>query len=110
MFKAISQDQYEQRVTELDTHCQTVIDAKRKVYTNGSGDVMRNFRVAAIVKGSTAGSELATHLLKQVSAVVNLLCNPDIVDSEMDTRFVDLRNYVELGYVLYKEGQAHDKL
>jgi hypothetical protein len=110
MFKAISQTQYQQRVTELQDLCERIVAAKRKVYTLGQQDTHRNFRVTAAIKGSTAGDEIATHLLKQVGAVVNLLCHPEIDDSEQDTRFADLRNYVDLAYVLYKEGQAHDKI
>lgn len=94
---------------QLNIKCHEIVKEKRTVYTSGSPDVHRNFRVSAAMKGPkvTLGSELATHLIKQVGAVVNILCDPNTLDTERDNRFADLRNYIDLAYSAYKEGIVH---
>ena len=107
--KPIKPAVYDRWVKRLDKMCRHIIKSKRPVYTGKSADVVKNFRMAAQFKKSTPGSELSTYLIKQTLSVVGLLTDPTLTDSERDTRFADARNYIDIGYVMWKEGVAHEK-
>ena len=106
----VSTSTYDQRVDELDKLCKEIIAEKRPVYTHSTGDTLRNFRVNAIVANSTVGQALTFGLVKQLNAVVDLLTDANSTDTERDNRFADARNYLDLAYVAYKEGQLHERV
>ncbi len=99
---------YDVLVAELDKGCKQIIAEKRKVYTQGSHNVLRNFQEVARLTGQTAGQVLAVYWAKHLISCMNALCKPHITDSEIATRFQDARNYLDLGYVLYTSGLAHE--
>ena len=101
----VTVEQYDKWANDLLTLRTEIRNAKRPVYTHGSGDVFRNFRVGAAMTGSTPGHDLSHHLVKQANAVINLLIHPDIPDAERATRFADLMNYAELAYVMWMSNQ-----
>jgi hypothetical protein len=105
----ITKDRYDHWAQVLDTQSLEIIRQKRDVYTQSTGDVVRNFRLGAAMAGSTIGQNLAAQFTKQVIAMLQLITDPNCSDSEQDTRFVDVLNYTRLAYVLWKEGQAHDR-
>ena len=100
--------EFDQLAADLHTLRKAIQAEKRVVYTAGGGDIYRNFRLGAIMTGSTTGTDLAHHLVKQANAVVVLLTNPEINDAEKATRFADLMNYTELAYVLWYKGKQHE--
>jgi hypothetical protein len=101
--------EFDQLAANLHTLRKAIQQEKRQVYTNGGGDIYRNFRLGAIMCGSTTGTDLAHHLVKQANAVVVLLTNPEIDDAEKATRFADLMNYTELAYVIWTKGKQHEE-
>ncbi len=96
-------------VTDLDNLCKEIVAAKRPVYTNGNGDSLRNFRLNAALANSTLGQQLGFGLVKQITAIVDILNNPNTTDEERDRRFADARNYIDMAYVAYKKGQLYEK-
>ena len=80
------------------------------MYTQGGGNVIRNLEISGVVTQSTVGKELLSHLMKQIIAMAQLLIDPNCADQERDKRFADAKNYIDLAYSIYKEGQAFNKL
>ena len=109
MGNSLKEEQFQLHREHLDSLCKEIVDKKRHVYTQGSPDVLNNFRLSAVLANTTVGQQIATHMIKQFVSVMNLLTRPDIIDSEKDTRFADLRNYLDIAYAAYKEGAVHEK-
>jgi hypothetical protein len=102
----VSQAEYEILVAELDEGCKKIVAAKRPVYTQGSVDVLNNFKQVAQLTGMTVGQVMAVYMAKHVLSLMTHLGNPDgITDEELGTRFGDLRNYVDLAYVGWRTGE-----
>lgn len=100
---------YDSHVKELDKLAADIVQSKRKVYTNGNRDVFRNFRLNAALANGTLGQQLGFGLVKQVTAIIDILNDPKCADSEKCTRFADAINYLKLGYVAYQTDQLHEK-
>lgn len=105
----ITEEMYIRWQEQLQTLADDIVMAKRHVYTNGNPDIVRNFRVGAVVSNSTLGQQLVFGLIKQITALADIMTNPSSTDTEKDNRFADARNYIDMCYVVYKEGQQHDK-
>lgn len=105
----VTPEMHDARAVVLHELKESIVRTKRPVYTVNTSDVHRNFRVSAALKGPTVtlGSEIATHLVKQIGAVVDILCNPNNRDTELATRFADAVAYLELAYSAVAEGIAH---
>lgn len=108
MYKPITEEMFQTHRAALGGLSQEIIDKKRHVYTQGNADILHNFRLSSQMANTTVGQQIATHMIKQFVSVVNLMTRPDIIDSEKDTRFADLRNYLDIAYVAYKEGAVHE--
>lgn len=100
--------EFQRHRTVLNNLCEEIMGAKGPVYTQATGDRLRNFKlVAEMINGGTAGQVISVYLAKQFLSVTELLSNPSVQDTERETRFADLRNYLDLAYALYMEGSQH---
>ena len=76
-------DSYEKCVQELELLAKTIEDSKRPGYTQANGDVLSNFRKAAIMSYAK---------------------DPSIPQAEdIEGRFADAMNYLKLGFYILKE-------
>jgi hypothetical protein len=107
--KLVSLDEYDLTAKQLHDLCAEIKATKRPVYTAGTADMFRNFRLGALACMDSPGHDLSHQLMKQVNSVVVLLTNTAIDDAEKATRFADLINYAELGYVMWKFGISSEK-
>lgn len=100
----MTQEQFDIVVGMLNAEAGAVSDAKRPDYTIGNQDVLHNFKETARIAGITPLQAWLVHFYKHTSAVAKFVQRPYEPTSEpMHLRFVDLKNYIELGFALYKE-------
>ncbi len=100
----MTQTEFDQRIQQLNDFADDIILVKRPDYTRDNTDVLSNFKEAADFCGITPMQVWGVHFFKQFSAVMRMVKNPDGTPSEsLDSRFADLRNYLQLGYALHKE-------
>lgn len=89
---------------KLDEACDEVLKAKGADYA-GRGDRLSNFKQVAAMVGITPMQAWAVYFLKHVIALTTLASGK--LESEPPLqRFVDARNYVELGFALWEEEQT----
>lgn len=90
--------------TELATTCMHIVQAKRPEYTEGNTDVLNNFKVVAKELGLTPLQVWYIYTRKHVASISQFCKDPTRPLSEpIESRFADLRNYLDLGYALVKE-------
>lgn len=103
----MNQNIFDSLANELNSHADLIIAAKRPDYTRENTDVLANFKETADFCGITPLQAWLVHFYKQFSAVARYVKTPTATPSEsIDSRFADLRNYLQLGYALHKEEQA----
>jgi hypothetical protein len=106
----ISSQRMAQLVAELTALRNKIVEEKRPVYTQGNGNVVRNFVQVAELTGQTPLEVLAVYLSKQIVSVMNLLTDPNVQDSERATRFADAINYLEIGFAMWHQKQFADEV
>ncbi len=85
----------------------SIAAAKRPAYTQGSADVLRNFKESASRVGITPLQAWGVHFEKHVSAVMSRVQSGEIPQGEpINQRFADLMNYLPLGLALIEEEAA----
>lgn len=95
---------YDQITTQLNSLANDIAASKRPDYTQESVDVLSNFKESARNAGITPLQAWLVHFHKQFSAVARHIANPSSTPSEsIESRFCDLKNYIELGYALFRE-------
>src|SRR6478672_3437147 len=78
--------------------------AKRPGYTVGSGDVLANFKAAALRAGITPEQAWVVLVSKHFDAVTAIMAHPHLPVSEAPAgRFADGVNYLRLGWALLSE-------
>jgi hypothetical protein len=97
---------YTKLADALLAEAQAIETAKRPAYTQGSVDVLANFRRIAERTGLTPGQVLTVYLLKHLDSITAALCQPTLPQAEtVVSRFADAVNYLKLGFALLEEGQ-----
>lgn len=100
----MTSQEFNKVVNQLDETANQIVSVKRPDYTRESADVLQNFKDAAEQAGILPLQAWLIHFYKQYSAIARFIKNPQCTPSEtIDSRFADLRNYLQLGYALYKE-------
>lgn len=107
--------QLEELRADLNTTCEEVLLSKGKDYAGeDSGDRLANFKMVAglldmfNVDAGTPEGTWAVYFLKHVFAILAYIGQR--TESEpVKLRFVDARNYLDLGYALVEEGIPLDE-
>lgn len=104
----MTQNIFDQHIEQLNDLADSIVSAKRPDYTRENPDILANFKETADFCGITPMQAWGVHFFKQFSAVMRMVKNPDGTPSEsLDSRFADLRNYLQLGYAIYKEAAGN---
>jgi|TARA_R100001463_G_scaffold11770_2_gene32838 hypothetical protein len=96
--------EFNKLTNELDILAQSTMNHKGPEYTNGSDDVLANFKATAAKAGVDPLTVWLIFFDKQCSSVAAHVKNPDLTEAEpIESRFADIINYAKLGYALFKE-------
>jgi hypothetical protein len=85
----------------LDDMAADVLDKKGADYA-WKGDKLSNFREIATLLGVHPLLVWAVYFMKPVIPLLKLAVNGQTESEPVEERFVDARNYVDLGYALFK--------
>ena len=97
-------EQYEKLIGELTESRTGISSAKRKDYTRGDEDVLKNFKQVAEYTGLDPLEVWMVYASKHWDSICSYIKNG--TESEpIRERYCDLLNYLELGYALIKEQQ-----
>lgn len=77
---------------------------KQKDYSQGTEDVLSNFKRIAEASGLQPLQVWLVYFLKHVDAVSTFAKTGRVASEPIEGRFQDLLNYVFLGYALVKDG------
>ena len=103
----MDQATFDKLVDTLQRNEVEMMDVKRPAYTQGSEDVLANFKRVAARLETTPGQVLLTYFEKHMDAIRSALLHPEIPQAEeMSGRFLDARNYLALGYALLQESKG----
>jgi len=97
-------------IEELESMANELLDSKGKDYTNGSEDVLINFKRNADRLNTSPLIIWAVYLNKHIDAINSYCGSPtDSTSEAIESRFVDALNYIKLGYALVDEGKNSNK-
>ena len=97
---------YEKAKLELLELAEKIENAKRPGYTQGSNDVLDNFKKAAELTGVTPMQAWGTYFYKHAAAILSFAKDPTIPQAEaLEGRFADAINYLKLGFYMVKKEQ-----
>tara|TARA_Y100001937_G_scaffold34390_1_gene49086 strand:+ start:1370 stop:1864 length:495 start_codon:yes stop_codon:yes gene_type:complete len=100
----MTKEKYENLRAHLNECAKGVMSLKQPEYTGENEDVLHNFKSTADLVGISPLEAWAVFFIKHVQSVVSHAKNPSLKESEpIKERYVDLINYVHLGYALVKE-------
>jgi hypothetical protein len=96
--------EFNKLINELEILAQTTMNYKGPEYTNGSDDVLHNFKATAAKAGVNPLTVWYIFFDKQCSSVAAHVKNPNLNKAEpIESRFADIINYAKLGFALFKE-------
>lgn len=96
--------EYDQLIKDLTENRTGISSAKRKDYTRGDKDVLKNFKQVAEYTGLDPLEVWMVYASKHWDSICSYIKNG--TESEpIRERYCDLLNYLELGYALTKEQQ-----
>ena len=96
--------EYDQFIKDLTENRTGISSAKRKDYTRGDKDVLKNFKQVAEYTGLDPLEVWMVYASKHWDSICSYIKNG--TESEpIRERYCDLLNYLELGYALIKEQQ-----
>ena len=91
-------------ISELDTLAKTTMNHKGPEYTNGSKDILHNFKATAVKAGVDPLTVWYIFFDKQCSSIAAHVKTSGLTKAEpIESRFADIINYAKLGYALFKE-------
>jgi len=91
-------------INELDILAQATMNQKGPEYTNGSDDVLQNFKTTAKKSGVDPLTVWYIFFDKQCSSISAHVKVKGLTEAEpIESRFADIINYAKLGYALFKE-------
>ena len=97
-------EQFNQIINELDILADTTMNHKGPEYTNGSKDILHNFKTTASKAGVSPLTVWYIFFDKQCSSVAAHVKTNGLTEAEpIESRFADIINYAKLGYALFKE-------
>ena len=100
----MTQQQYDIIIEHLTHDRKKVSEAKRKDYTKGSENVLKNFYNQSEELGITPLQSLGVHMEKQFSAILNYIKTDGQSESEpIIKRIGDAMNYLELMWGVINE-------
>jgi len=95
---------YDALADGLLAYARSIETSKRPGYTQGSVDVLANFKRTADRAGVTVGQAWAVFFLKHIDAITSIMTQPDLpVSEEPKGRFADAINYLRLGFAILDE-------
>ena len=94
--------QFEKCRAELNAACEQLLLTKGADYTSNK-DRMSNFKEVAAFIGVSPMQVWAVYMLKHLFAVMSYIRKGQTASEPVETRFQDLRNYIDLGYGLDQE-------
>lgn len=100
----MTQDEFNQLRSELNARCEELLDCKGQDYTDGK-DRLHNFRTIAQEAGISALQAWHVYAYKHWKSICNFVRNGQVQSESIETRFQDLRNYLDLGYALLKDAE-----
>lgn len=80
-----------------------LLETKGKDYTRSNPDVLINFKRAADDLGINVMQAWGVHACKQWDAIMAYVKTGKLESEDLRHRFVDLKNYLILGYAIYTE-------
>jgi hypothetical protein len=102
----MTSEQFNKIINELDILAKTTMNHKGPEYTNGSEDILHNFKSTAQKAGVDPLTVWYIFFDKQCSSVAAHVKNDNLTKAEpIESRFADIINYAKLGYALFKERQ-----
>jgi len=100
----MTRSEFDSTITRLQEVAEAIKKAKRPAYTFGKDDVLTNFKVVAERLGLSPLQVWAVYFLKHVDSLTTYAKDVRIPQAEnVQGRFADAYNYLELGYALYVE-------
>jgi hypothetical protein len=98
---------FEQVVSELEELANLEVGKKRKAYTQGSEDILANFKRVSERLGLTPLQVFGVYFNKHVDSLNTYIQSPKMRQGEtIESRFADLLNYLRLGYALHIESTS----
>lgn len=103
----MTNNDYKQAAEKILGLAATIENLKRPAYTQGSPDVLKNFKAVAERMGITTRQAWGVYALKHFDAICSWAKNPNIPQGEaLEGRFCDAINYLKLGYAIFAEETA----
>lgn len=84
----------------FDKNCELTLLAKGKEYTVGSDDRLANFKSIAKRLGLHPLEVWAVYMNKHIDSIMNFIKEEKVYSEPIASRFLDARNYIDLGYAL----------
>lgn len=100
----MNQQRFDELLKTFHQYCDDIVQAKRPAYTSQDADVLINFKNAARDAGTTPIQAWFVLFNKHISAISSFVKDPHCPQAEaMVGRFADAKNYIDLGYALFRE-------
>ncbi len=104
----MTREEFDRATEQLLTLAEEVANSKRPDYTQGSEDVLRNFKEAGRDAKISPEAACLVYMRKHWDAIVTIMIDPDRKYSEAPPlRFADLINYLKLAFALYLEREKY---
>jgi hypothetical protein len=87
---------------KLNEECEGLLDCKGSDYTTGN-DRLDNFKRVSEVTGVTPLGVWSVYFLKHVLAIMKYVRSHRVESESIRGRFVDVRNYIDLGMAIIDE-------
>lgn len=89
----------------LNQQCEVLLGTKAADYAR-EGDRLDNFKRVADTLGLTPLEVWAVYFQKHIIAIQKFVREDGLADESLESRFVDARNYIDLGWALVNEGEG----
>jgi hypothetical protein len=99
----MTQDEFVTMRNTLNELCESTLINKGREYTIGSSDKLENFKSLAIDLGLDPLQVWAVYWKKHVASILSYVKDGKAHSEPIEMRFVDCRNYLDLGIAIIKE-------
>jgi len=108
--RPISSEEFFELRARLNDECERIMRGKNPVYTIGSDNYVKNFQSIAARLGASPEFIALVYLHKHFDSIVSHVVNGRVQDvEEIDSRFADARNYLDILYALIKNRALEEK-
>ena len=91
--------QFEERRKQLNEECEKILVTKGREYTDG-GDRLSNFKQ---FKELSPLVVWFIYFMKHINAINYAVIEGKTLSESLESRFIDARNYIDLGLALFEE-------